>query len=659
MSNYNKSALLSFSLFNTLYKQRPKFHMIDIFMPIFAVALEAIFKEKDIISNDQYSSYIMQRIIEDKYKITFPINVITTMFKRAQRLSLPLFTVSDNQSDKIEIDRAACNKISKMADALDNDKNGVSNLVFKFQTFYFENTQKEITDEDAEEIISRFIKQHGYDILSITEDNQKTRKASLSESKDAHRAEIMWCARFVLELKRNSDPSLSTLSDINFGNIIANAVVQHNNSDGIQAKLSNLDVYIDAPILLDVLGISDPERVRASTEFFNILKKEKVNMHIFKHSHKEAVDLLEKSKHWLKPENKFDYRPDRASMTTRYMKNNDKTPFDVDSYIADIDRLSKEYGIKIDSRDYYAQVKNYKYQIDELDMQDKIKKAYQSSRYSSISTVHDGTIDKDIKSISCIAKLRKGEIYYSLKKARYIFITENSTLARVSNNIFKEYYSIRNNEFIPLCLTSAFLCTVVWQQSNHEIVRQLNEHAFLSYCNATITPTKELQAKFMETSEQKMKDGEITPEELETIKVNKSYDDLLSIETNNNIENYGDETFAKVSERFQQQVKAPLEQEIAVQKTKYEELQKHNETLERQIAEERAQKKAIAERRRLLIRMGIYTFIYACIGAACVFVFMRFPSATIIKIITIIVTTILFVPYVKYIITSRKKRHSS
>jgi hypothetical protein len=89
--------------------------------------------------------------------------------------------------------------------------------------------------------------------------------------------------------------------------------------------------------------------------------------------------------------------------------------------------------------------------------------SYQFSNNFNEIEKHD-SIEKDIKSISSIIKLRRNNKPKKINEAGHIFITPNSTLAYIC----REYSLIENKGsfVIPSATSDVFLGTLIWLQSN-------------------------------------------------------------------------------------------------------------------------------------------------------------------------------------------------
>ena len=555
MNSDNCSPLLSFCLLKTFSTDNNKIS-IDIFIPFVAKILIENYKT-NTIPKDQYSQKIKDEI-KKKYKLNFPIDIITELFNRLKKKSLIKF-----RKIEIEIDKEKCRQESNKIDDIHNFKNDIEKFVNKFQCFYEEKTGKRIENEKVQSTFLSFLEKNSYEILCANKKNQKL--ISKIEGIKIRNQDKYLFAKFILNLyEENQSDDLEILFKINFGNIIANLTLVEK-KDTYQTKLSNLNIYIDTPILLRILGIDGEEFEKATKEFLDILRDQKVQISIFDHSYDETCEVLNSSKHWI---DNPQYDPRKASKCTRFIIENEKTQVDIDLYLSQLEQVKKKYNMKIDSNNYYDNPEYNRYQIDENSIQEKIENYYNNDITANLRS----TIAKDVKSIAYIYKLRKEKRYFSLKNAKYIFVTSNNSLANASRK-----YEQDKKYQIPVCLTSSFLCMVVWQEMPNDLIQNLTKSDFISYCYSALQPSEELIEKFIKEAKILVSEREITEENYQAVKRSAYFHNILSSDTFNDTDNYNNETFKESNEKFKKELQEEYKKKEQQQQNEIKKLQYQKE----------------------------------------------------------------------------------
>ena len=348
-----------------------------------------------------------------------------------------------------------------------------------------------------------------------------------------------------IEKSEKSDPvSFNNLIDISIGHALA-CTILYDEFQIFEGKLRDLKLYFDTPWLFDLLGIRGKGKQDIAIELLEMSRQENSETLVLDINIGELVTNFEICIEDF--EHKRD--PDKASRTYKHCLMNDISENDIHQLLAGInDLLSANYGIKHDMVPDYN--KNHKYQIDENDLYDFIDNTYKelniirdieeidrkekehfksltekalaasgnpevktksnSKNKTKSSDRENNTIWRDVHSLSGIYRLREGVIPRTIKEAKAIFVTTNSSLALASRNFEIKENKTRNS--IPSCLTDYFLGTLIWLNSPAK-AEEIVKKKLIADCYALTQPSQELITAYLNEVDKLKKENKISSDQ--------------------------------------------------------------------------------------------------------------------------------------------------
>lgn len=368
------------------------------------------------------------------------------------------------------------------------------------------------------------------------------------------------------------------------GHLLASAVLNWNLHD-YAGGLPGLHVYLDAPIILQLAGITVPARQEATVEFLALLRSLNVVLLVFEHSVQEAVSLLENAAEWI-DNPRYDPLKNR-SQTTRFVVDDGWTHGEVDDAIASLHGVLEEAGVSRRAAPGPAVLKQH--QIDEAELERQIVENYRATNPSFSYPAVKPTILLDIKSVGAIHKLRKGRQSASLADANVVFATLNCQLARVVSKYERENetYGVRS---IPTCVTEVFLGTLAWLTSPSQGAAS-NVRRVVADCTAALQPTPALVARMLAELKAMEARSEITPALYDAVRVDPTARRQLVELTQNDVAQFTAQTAFELIREYQDahaaQVLAQFETEREKHRTTAQSLddfQGHMEVIARRLA---------------------------------------------------------------------------
>ncbi len=170
----------------------------------------------------------------------------------------------------------------------------------------------------------------------------------------------------------------------------------------------------------------------------------------------------------------------------------------------------------------------------------------------------DFTIQRDIKSISAVNKLRGRKKPNILKEAGYILITTNSSLAYANKCFEIEEYG--KNFFIPVCLTDIFIGTLIWLEQPSR-VEELNKKKIIADCFAALKPNRILLKKFLDEVETLRKNQEITEDDYYLLRSSSLVRESLTEKTMGDTDNFVPKTSLEILSEIKRDAYKEVEEE--------------------------------------------------------------------------------------------------
>ncbi|MDZ4179202.1 MAG: hypothetical protein U1E29_08225 [Coriobacteriia bacterium] len=410
---------------------------------------------------------------------------------------------------------------------------------------------KTLSERQAERALLSVLKNSDADILMGASDGSIV--PALANLQDHE----FIASRFVAWAYEADRPAFDFVVSFATGHLLASAVLNWNVDDYV-GGLPGLYVYLDAPIILRLAGLTVPARQEATAELLDMLSTMGAVLCVFEHSLQEAASSLDNALEWVESPN---YDPIRASHTSRFLADNGWSRVDVEDAIAGLPKVIESAGIVRRTAPSYSALVNR--QIDEPALEAMIVEDYRATNPSFQYGRVKPTILLDIKSIGAIHKMRKGRQSTRLEDARCVLVTNNGQLARISRRfeVENEGYGRRS---IPCCVTDVFLGTMAWLCSPGQGAG-VNVKRIVSDCIAALQPTpalvERMLAEIADMTERTAEPAEL----LSALRVDPAARSLLVELTQNDIDQFTAQTMHELvrqyEERHEREVLAGFEEE--------------------------------------------------------------------------------------------------
>lgn len=374
-------------------------------------------------------------------------------------------------------------------------------IIKEFTKYCLEIHGKTITEEKAETIFISFLKDHDLAVLFATQGED-----TLLPEVHASNAEKYLIFSFVKSAYDNEPGIFDFILNLAIGHFLASTIL-YKDFDRFQGRMAGINFYLDTGFLFNVLGISTPEAEDAYIEFLNILRKNKANLFVFRHTYDEFMGILENCLHWLE---RGDYDRKRASRSLSYFLAQRASASDVEDFIASAEMRLNAFGIKV--VDAPEAAIDTSFQIDETNLIDRIVELHQRKDPYFDEVEREGTLYRDARSIAAIYKLRKGKKPIRLTDTKHLFLTSNASLAKAAqefhtNQVESKFFTM------PAAVTDVLLGTLLWFSSSPQ-VEAINRKKLIADCVAALQPTHRLITKLAEEAEKLQASGKISEQEV-------------------------------------------------------------------------------------------------------------------------------------------------
>lgn len=514
-----KNQLLSLTL---LSKQWEKYNQtyLDNFLPLFATLMV----KNNVHKINKADFAKISESFVNEYKIPFPTYIVGPIVNKLCERKL-FGKNKDSYSTNLE---KLISEGYYIEDEI-NDTNNQNKLVIKgFVEYVKTKLNREISDNDAENIILKFIQENNT-ALFLNNEIIKHTEVILPEEK-------YLISEYISTLYIENPSLYKIIVNMAVGNIAL--IAMYLTPPGtLEKSLSKCVFYFDSSFIFPLLGIDINERKIIIQDLFLELKEKGSSIKIFRHTYDEIVGILKTATEYL--ESPF-YDPNKANKALFFLRQEGFSRTQVELIIQSIDRILKENNITIDNEEG----KNLG--ISEEALFNEISNKLVLKNYETPEYYKDRT-ERDVNSIIFTYERRKKLVSKDFKDAKYSFITENGLL---TNADIKTVYNmtdkkINKENFFPAAVNELLLASYLFLGSSKKAIDNMNLSLFSAALNA-LKPTKELQALVKKEAKQLFDNNQINEEDFYLLNADHIIKDVLSEKTLNNLENLTEDTIYSI-----------------------------------------------------------------------------------------------------------------
>lgn len=475
MKKISENHLVNLALLESLKKEN-KSDELDLYIPYIANAILTIEKEL-------FETIDVKDLIKNIFNISIPLPCVQALLTRAKTRKLikknsGLYCKNPDELEKYINDYEEKKEEIEKAQKL---------LISSFVNFSKEKYEKKLSLKDAEELIYEFIKKHQsecIDIINLNHDGVSGKEKS----------GLFLVAEYIRYIFNENAGLIEFIVKVVKGSLLADYLVY---ADLVTSKknYNNVTVYIDAPIILGLMGFSGPQRERAYKDLLDLLKKLSINICLFEISLREIERVMDAWKRDLK-----NRRYDNFNVSTlSLLKSKGIDYSSLDTQVKLLDKTIKNFGIDVVVSPSVVE----EVQLDEVELE-KEYKAHWPHR----------NLEHDVLCASNIFRLREGRNRITFSDNAPIFSTNNHRLVSITNEFMKDEV---DNGAIPLLVTDKWLATVLWLKCP-ELSSDLPRKMIIDNAYSVIYGSDELWRDFIKRLERLKEKGELTEDDFNLVR---------------------------------------------------------------------------------------------------------------------------------------------
>lgn len=280
-------------------------------------------------------------------------------------------------------------------------------------------------------------------------------------------------ASFIDTLSKRDDGSLQLLAQISGGAMLAEVVLSFQDPPKRGDSLSSVDFYLDAPLVMDLLGF-DKQREKYAKELYDTLKKENAKLWIFDH----GIDEIDRAIHARISEQNGWQRPMNAAERILITSMKGRVPQVLDSLGINIMRFQGDAFER--SLAYFS-------------------KEQEDLLFSKLN-FHTNEIARsaDARSLANIERLRRNRripIGSPLLRAGPVLVTRNTALASKARHFMKNLSATsagslsNSNVEADICILDGYLSGLLWITVGGS-AKQLPYSQLVANCATAISPKR-------------------------------------------------------------------------------------------------------------------------------------------------------------------------
>lgn len=417
-----KNGIISTALLSLLFEKNRKDNL-DLIRPFVECAICEKYSIGDKINFETVGMYL-------EAEFGFENVVDSVVESILERLSKDKFVSIDHHNfyyqNKLD------EKYDKFIAKKERAKRLLDQITVNLRSVFASDGLQSLTDEEIHNILYSYFEEYGLNIFN--------KKASIIHSKNNNPYLFSLANYIIREEKKNSTEFLDIVQ-LYKGVLLSSVIyIQPENSDLYYARFKNTTVYLDAPIVLRILGLCSDVDNRRGKQLYDLLKG-KVAFKIFEHSFNELCGILlayRKSKNDLC----------RCPNTLEYFDKSKASITDITNYYIALPQTLSKLGIAIeDGSKYVIDATQNEY----LDLQSKLKNVI------SFYETHDSALKYDTDSLFLIDLIRGKRVVTAIENCGAIFVSMNKPLTIVA-------FEWKNNEMnsVPLAISDTDISVIMW-----------------------------------------------------------------------------------------------------------------------------------------------------------------------------------------------------
>ena len=494
--------------------------IIDTYIPLVCECI--ISKQANVIDRD-----ILQQNLIEEYGLNVTLGAIESILKRCQTEK---YLIRDKGVYKV--DWSVLSKHTRNLKSRNLVENSFEDVLSNIVIFAKKEFDITYLNQEVETGFVTFLKKYDADIVLANDDKD----IEFQGVRDKNKLQYI-ISKYIMYANKEKKFDFTKIVNIAQGHAIA-TIVSNTNIQTYVGLLNNVIVFLDAPMIFNLMGINGESNLSLSKELIESLIDKGARIQVFSVNDEEVTSTISDAIERLKTGN---YIIEKSS---RVLKTAIRESYSSSKLQLKLNQLNDLYAkFKIEIVDN-PEI-NTKYQINEEKLVETIKEIYSKGGTRYIGWQQKNQIERDAKTIANIYQIRGATNILSLKQCKALLITTNEAIAFSSRNY--QISNFGNNAKIAPCVTDIFIATILWANYPSKN-NDLNIKKLLSICYSNTELDNKLFQKFYNDVEVMHKEQRISEEQFYLLNTSNLTYKLLEKKTLNDIEEYTDKTASEIVE---------------------------------------------------------------------------------------------------------------
>lgn len=575
--------------------------------------------------NDIQSDFVSVNEIQCELAKKYEFHVALPFLREVIALASKEGVLSSIHKDKIKINR-------ENIQSYEDEKSGIAQNLLALANLY-----KDYCKEKGYGLPDNIVNLNDWIVDSIRRFDSKVLSNDLEERDNL--STYHWC-EFVLQLKNQNHELFKFIASLSYSSVLMDATF-YVAKKSKRKSYSNLNVYLDTPVALALLGLDGEDRVSAVRYVINQLKNCGCSLSVFAHNLDEMERIIKGVEYHMREGDFAYYRANRvgkAFFNWRYNASQISL-----FRLKLIDALSNNKVRIVDA----SRIISSESEKRVVDVEETIRGCY-SRGLSSLNEFAEESIEVDAKSLIAVRKLRLPNVGNELSTTQHIMITLNDSLSTAAK---RDIYGIKRA--MPACMSADLLGAVLWMDDPESLI-DYKAHRLLSDCVLFMKPTQQMVARLSEELTLVVKNQTITEDDLALLQASSAVDGALMESIKCDVKNINSSTPIDVCERIRRRISEEVSGQLRLEQS-YRALEKEEHLrvkleLKAEL-EERVRFHTNRERRQHFISAWrtvhrIFVLLICSSGAAMGCLFVLFASMAVTKPDLCIKTTCVLLSFI-------------
>lgn len=290
-------------------------------------------------------------------------------------------------------------------------------------------------------------------------------------------------SQYLLDLRSNEPGVFDRVSDIAFASMAAEALASFNEPPTAQTNLAGLTVYLDSPLLLDMLGVNS-EYAEYGTELLEAIKASGAVAAAFDHSVMEAESVVSAQLAYLR--SGINYATSRWGTSAK--------PDLLNSLIGNVgERAAKRLGITVERDPDFNLHRRVPGTVGDIESQ-------MNERMQAWGTSESREYDR--KSIWSLLAIRDVSTPCArICDAKFLLLTRNTALVNIANTAWTTWLkgttrhsNTHVEKWAPIAMSDKQFAGYLWLRGGGSN-SSMSKSRLLAHCSSAVRPRADIKAR--------------------------------------------------------------------------------------------------------------------------------------------------------------------